>query len=252
MQQLFQRDWPVQDAKGAVCIVHGLAEHSGRYGHVAAALNRAGYAAHAIDLRGHGNSPGFPGAMGDLATNVGDVVGFCMRTSAAYDHTFLLAHSMGTLLALPAVADLPSGTLEGLVLSGTALVPGEAILASLGTGEGLDPGLVSRDPQVVEAYANDPLVFNDRVPAEIMTMAAEATQEARDAVTLLTIPVLLLHGTEDKLTDIQGAHNVYVQCPIRDKTMQGYSGLYHEVLNEPERDEVIGDLVAWLDDHLPD
>lgn len=250
MQQVFYRDWPVQDAKAGVCIVHGLAEHSGRYAHVAAALNQAGYAAHAIDLRGHGNSPGFPGEMGDLETNIRDVVHLCMRVSDAYDQTFLLAHSMGTLLALPAMAEMGEGTVDGLILSGTAIVPGEAILEALATGKGIDPELICRDPQVVEAYKNDPLVFHDRIPADVMTLATEATQKAADSIQYIWVPLLLLHGTEDKLCDIQGAHNVYVNCNVRDRNMSGYTDLYHEVLNEPEKDQVIGDLIAWLDDHV--
>lgn len=251
-QPLFVRDWPIQDAKAGVCIVHGLAEHSGRYAHVAGALNRAGYSAHGVDLRGHGNSPGFPGQMGDLETNIRDVVGFCNQVSALYDTTFLLAHSMGTLLALPAVAEMAEGTIDGLILSGTAIVPGEAILEALASGKGIDPELVSRDPQVVEAYVNDPLVFHDRVPGEVMNLAAEATERARSSIQYIWVPLLLLHGTEDKLCDIQGAHNVYVNCNVRDRNMSGYPGLYHEVLNEPERDQVIGDLIDWLDEHTGD
>lgn len=249
MQQLFERAWPVGGAKGAVCIVHGLAEHSGRYEHVAAALNRAGYSAFGIDLRGHGNSPGHPGEMGDLDANISDVAGFCARVSASHDKTFLLAHSMGTLLALPAVAEMASETLDGLILSGTAVFPGEATLASIGAGKGIDPDFVSRDPAVVEAYKDDPLVFYDRVPSDLLAMAGEATTRAQKAIALVRIPLLVLHGTEDKLCSLEGANHVHVQCNATDKTLRAYKGLYHEILNEPERDEVLRDIVEWLDDH---
>src|SRR5438128_485828 len=116
MPDLFERSWPVAGAKAAVVIVHGLGEHSGRYDYVARSLNAKGYAVYAQDIRGHGQSIGFPGHMPeDLNILVADVVGECARVRAAYDKVFLLAHSLGTLIALPAVARMRYGTLHGLV-----------------------------------------------------------------------------------------------------------------------------------------
>src|SRR5688500_1422935 len=147
MTDLFERTWPVADAKGAVVIVHGLGEHVGRYDHVAKAMNAAGYAAYAQDVRGHGQSVGFPGDMGgDVDVLIADVVEHAARVAAAYDRTFLLAHSMGTMLALPAVPKLEVGTIRGLILSGTALEPGEAA-ADLLTNGAVPPETLSRDPE---------------------------------------------------------------------------------------------------------
>jgi acylglycerol lipase len=250
---LHERSWPVDDPKACVVIVHGLAEHSGRYEYVARKLNEAGYAAHALDLRGHGRSPGFPGDMGtDVDAISQDVTDLCVRLRPSYPALFLLAHSMGTLVSLPAVAKTPAGVLDGLILSGTALVPGQAVLDSLTSGGPIPPEVISRDPEIVEAYRNDDLVFYDRVPMELTMLAAEALGRASDAVPLITVPVLLVHGTEDTVTDMAGAQNVHTQLVITDKTFKGYDGLYHEVLNEPERDQVIADIVAWLDERLPD
>src|SRR5688572_18643444 len=121
MSELYERTWPVPDAKAAVVIVHGLGEHSGRYDHVARALNAAGYAAYASDVRGHGQSIGAPGDMGtDNEAPTNDVVEQLVRVHAAHGKTFLLAHSMGTMISLPAIAKTPSGVLSGVVLSGTA------------------------------------------------------------------------------------------------------------------------------------
>ncbi len=250
MTDLFERSWPVDGAKGAVVITHGIAEHSGRYEHVAQALNQAGYAAFAYDHRGHGKSIGAPGDMGeDVQQLVQDVVDHCVSARASYEKTFLLAHSMGTLFALPAAAQAPEGTLSGLVLSGVALVPGSAVLESLTSGEGLPAETISRDPVVVKAYVDDPLIFNDNIPPETMARAAEAIQGATEAIPMITMPVLLLHGTEDVLTSIEGANMLHAQLVITDKTLKAYEGLYHEVLNEPEKDHVIADVVSWLDDH---
>src|SRR5688500_14252905 len=112
MSDLYERAWPVADAKAAVVIVHGLGEHSGRYEHVAQALNAAGYAVYAADVRGHGQSVGFPGNIGeDPAQLSTDVVEQVTRVHAAHEKVFLLAHSLGTLISLPAVPKLPEGTL---------------------------------------------------------------------------------------------------------------------------------------------
>lgn len=249
MAELFERAWPVADAKGAVAIVHGLAEHSGRYDHVARTLNAAGYAAYGVDLPGHGNSPGFPGDMGDdFGAAVRDVTAFVTRIKAAHERTFLLAHSMGTLFALPTAIALPVGTLSGLVLSGVAVMPGEAVIESISSGQGVPADLISHDAEIVQAYKDDPLVFYDRVPNELFGMAGEATAAAIDAIGKVGCPVLLMHGTEDKLCSLEGANHVHVQLVVTDKTLKVYRGLYHEVLNEVEREQVKADLVAWLDE----
>jgi acylglycerol lipase len=249
MSDLFERSWPVAGAKAAVVIVHGLGEHSGRYDYVARALNAKGYAVYAQDLRGHGQSIGFPGDMPDDPKILfADVVDECMRVRAAYEKVFLLAHSLGTLIALPAVARMPAGTLRGLVLSGTALRPGPAAAEMLATGK-VPAEVLSRDPAVVKAYEDDPLVWK-KVPFEVLARGAELGEIAEKAVAEVSIPVLLIHGTDDQLTSIDGANYVWVQLITVDKVLQGYPGLYHEVLNEPERDQVISDVVAWLDRHL--
>jgi len=247
--ELFERAWPVAGAKAAVVIVHGLGEHSGRYDYVARSLNNQGYAVYAQDIRGHGQSAGFPGHMGDDPRRlVLDVVEECLRVRAAYEKVFLLAHSMGTLLALPAVTRMPENTLKGLVLSGTALRPGPAAAELVTTGR-VPPAVLSRDPAVVKAYEDDPLVWK-KVPGEVLARSAELGELAEKAVPEISIPVLLVHGTEDQLTSIDGANYVWVQLITIDKVLQGYPGLYHEILNEPERDQVISDITTWLDKHL--
>lgn len=248
MGELYERAWPVQDAKGAVVIVHGLGEHSGRYAHVAAALNQAGYSVYAQDVRGHGQSVGSPGDMGgDVDRIVGDAVDHCVRVRAGHDKVFLLGHSMGSLIALASIPRLPNGTLSGLVLSGTALEPGPAAV-SLMTEGAVSPETLSTDPAVQQAYVDDPLVW-DKVPGEVLAASMELTDKARSAVSSISAPFLLLHGVDDELTSITGANYVHVQSVVNDKTLQGYQRMRHEVFNETEKDAVFADLVRWLDAH---
>jgi alpha-beta hydrolase superfamily lysophospholipase len=111
------------------------------------------------------------------------------------------------------------------------------------------PESVSRDPEIVKAYAEDPLVF-DTVPPELLALAGEVTVKFFEAIPKITIPTLFIHGEEDLLTGLAGAQLAHTQLITTDKTLLTYPGLYHEVLNEPERDKVIADVVAWLDAHL--
>jgi acylglycerol lipase len=248
--EIFVRTWPLTGAKATVVITHGAAEHLGRYEHVAQALNAAGYAVSAFDHRGHGRSVGFPADMGgSIDQVVADVVAQCEAAKEQSDKVFLLAHSMGTIFALPAAIEAPVGTLAGLILSGTALAPGPAVIESMTSGEGIPASLISRDPEVVKAYEDDPLVFKGEMPSILADQALEAIGKAIEAIGKVTIPVLLLHGVADQITSIDGANMVYAQLVVSDKTLEAYDGLYHEVLNEPEKDKVIADLVAWLDKH---
>jgi alpha-beta hydrolase superfamily lysophospholipase len=247
--ELSERAWPVAGAKAAVVLVHGLGEHSGRYDYVARSLNNQRYAVYAQDVRGHGRSSGFPGHMGDDTNRlVLDVVEQCLRVRAAYERVFLLAHSMGTLLALPAVSRMPGGTLRGLVLSGTAVRPGPAAVEMFQTGR-VPAAVLSRDPAVVKAYEEDPLVWK-KVPTDVLARSADLIAVAEKAIPDVSIPVLLIHGTDDQLASIDGANYVWVQLVTVDKVLHGYPGLYHEILNEPERDQVISDVVTWMDKHL--
>ena len=248
MSEIFERSWPVAGARAGVAIVHGLGEHSGRYAHVAEALNAAGYSAYAIDVRGHGKSPGFPANMGDDPEQlVNDVVEFCLSVRESYEKTFLVAHSMGTLLSIPAVPRVPAGTLSGLVLSGTATQPGPAG-GDLVTKGSVPPESLSRDPVVQKAYTDDPLVW-DSVPQEVLGRTFEVAALVEKAIPLIEIPVLLLHGVDDPLTSIAGAQALHAELVVTDKTLIGYEGLLHEIFNEPERDKVLGDMIAWLDKH---
>lgn len=248
MPDLFERIWPVDGAKAGVVLVHGLGEHIGRYKHVAAALNAAGYSAYGRDIRGHGQSVGAPGDMGGDANRlVADLVEYCVHVKGLHEKVFLLAHSMGTMVALPSVTRVPQGTLAGLVLSGTALDTGPAG-GDLVTKGAVPVETLSRDEAVQKAYEDDPLVW-DKVPPEIFGAALEVGQMARDAVPLLNVPLLLVHGVDDQLTLLSGAQYVHTEAVVTDKTLIPYEGLRHEIFNEPEQDKVLGDVIAWLDKH---
>jgi alpha-beta hydrolase superfamily lysophospholipase len=259
---LFARTWePASAPKGVVCLVHGLGEHSGRYAHVAAVLSAAGYAVSAIDLRGHGRSPGRRGHT-PVAATLDDIDVLLADARRRWPNLpcFLYGHSLGGLLVLTylvrrrpsltgAVAASPglrSPLLEqrAKILAARVLAP---LLPSLSLPTALDAEEISRGPDVVVAYRADPLV-HDRASLALARDGVVAARETSSSAARVDVPVLLIHGTADRLTYAEGTQDFAAQV-TGDCTLVLYDGLAHELHNEPERAQVLGDVVAWLDGH---
>lgn len=240
---------PAGDPAGAVLIVHGLAEHKGRYTYVQQKLADAGYVSFAIDLRGHGEADGFPGKVSSPDEWLDDIgEGLALLD---VDTRFLIAHSMGTLPTLAYLGERGTGGIKAMVLSACPIAPGEVQLEALANpdGPGVPPWAVSRDPAVVQAYVDDPLVFNDNVPPECTASIMLAAQRAYAAAASVTIPALFVHGGSDPIAEAVGSKEMHGALASADKTLKVYDGLYHEIFNEPERDAVLGDVIAWINEH---
>ncbi|MDE3095390.1 MAG: lysophospholipase [Chloroflexota bacterium] len=259
--RLFERRWlPDGEPRAALAIVHGYAEHGGRYAHVGEALVGRGYAVFACDLRGHGRSDGPRAFVRSFGAYLADLPVFLdrVRTAVPGRPLFLLGHSMGgTIVALAAVAAPPS--VEGVLLSGAGLTlagappPLQAAMLALGR---IAPRLplrrlaaadVSRDPEVVRAYEEDPLVYRGRMRAGLIAAMIRAARRIGAGMEDVTLPLLIMHGTADALTEPAGSRELYARARSADRTLKLYEGLYHEILNEPERAQVIDDIARWLD-----
>lgn len=258
------RGWvPQGEASGVVVIAHGLAEHGGRYAHVGEHLSARGFATYAHDHRGHGRSEGTRGNIDRMAHVVTDLE--TMIRGAASRHgdvpLFLYGHSMGGLIALTYATGDPV-ELRGLVLTGAAvhIAVGSraeraaarllsAVAPNLGTRR-LDSTLVSRDPAVVDAYDTDPLNYRGKIRVRTGAELLRAAEALPARLDRLTQPVLLMHGSRDGLTSPSGSRLVAERVAATDVTLTLYDGLYHEVHNEPEKETVLADLVAWLDQRL--
>ena len=262
--QLYWQGWlPDGEPKGILLIAHGLAEHCGRYAHVGEALAERGYAAYAIDHRGHGKSGGKRTLIDSIDQTVADLHAFAATMAGNHPGVpvFLLGHSMGGAIAY-AYALKHQGELEGLVLSAPAVVIEGVnpvtlamgrILSRIAPGAGvvqLDGTAVSRDPEVVKRYDSDPLNYRGKVAArtaaELVDLAGAAPERLRE----ITVPLLVFQGTADRLVPVKAAHLVHEKAGSVDKTLKTYEGLYHETLNEPEKDQVIATLLDWLDAHV--
>jgi alpha-beta hydrolase superfamily lysophospholipase len=264
--ELQRRDWPSGDARGTIVIVHGLGEHIGRYAGVAARLNASGWSVVGYDQRGHGTSPGERGRLAgaddllaDLAALLDDV-----RRESVFP-LVLLGHSLGGLVAARFVAgglETPRPAwqrdVDALVLSSPALDVGlsaiqRGLLATLGAatpnlavGNGLDPTGVSRDSKVVAAYRADPLV-HDRITPRLTRFVADAGPEVLALAPRWRLPTLLLYAGADRLVVPAGSAAFAAAAPRDVVTVRAYPTLYHEIFNEPEREEVLSVLVDWLD-----
>lgn len=251
-----------QQPQGVVTIAHGYGEHSGRYEHVAARLTSAGYAVYAPDHHGHGRSDGRPGRV-VLADAVADLDQLITSVAIArHPHLpqFLLGHSMGGAIALR-YAIAHQQRLRAVVLSAPlAEVEGAPALKAVGKVLGVvlpglpvsrvDPALVSRDRAVVDAYVADPLNYHGPISAAVAREFIVHVESLPTDVRTIELPTLLLWGSADRLCPPRGAEMVAAEIGSSDLSAHAFDGLFHEIMNEPERDQVLDEIVAWLDAHL--
>ena len=263
-QSIFYRYWrPDGGARALVVLVHGAGEHCSRYHAFASYLVDHGYAVAGMDHIGHGHSAG-RGAHVDRFDQHLETLAVFRRQLAADFHglsMLVLGHSMGGLIVASYLLDHPAH-FAGCVLSAplitTAITPGPVQLAlvrllsvvtpTLGVLQ-LDASGVSRDPEQVRRYREDPLVHHGRLSARLMTELFRYMGMIQSRAVELTLPLLVLHGGADVMTSPQGSQLLYEGAGSPDKTLKIYPQLYHEILNEPEKAEVYADILTWLDGH---
>lgn len=248
-----------------VVLVHGIGEHSGRYTHVAARLVDAGYGVYALDHRGHGNSSGTrvyfdsPDQPVDDLKTVFDYI----REQHGEKRYFMVGHSMGSLITL-SFALRYQYELNGVISSGTPLnldseSPGWLLALGRIVGKylpkvplvSLELDALSRDPSIISDYKADPLVYDRPVRAGMAAFLVDHSVTVRESLYQLRVPLLIMHGGADRVTPPSGSQFIMDNAGSPDKTLHIYPDLYHEIFNEPERDLVLSDLVAWLNAHQP-
>jgi alpha-beta hydrolase superfamily lysophospholipase len=258
--RLYRQAWlPDGDVKAVVVLSHGASEHSSRYAWVAGQLTAAGYALHALDHRGHGKSEGTRAYIDRLANAVTDLDGLVDVAAAQHPGVplFLLGHSMGGCLAI-AYALEHQDRLDGLLLSAPLAALEAAplplriagrVLSVIAPKTGVyqvDANGVSNDPAVVADYVQDPLNHHGKLAARTLGELAGAIGSFPARVGELTLPLLVMHGPDDKLVPYAGGEMVHAGAGSQDKTFIRYDGLAHELLNEPERQRVVDDITGWL------
>ncbi len=255
---------PEVDPQASLLIVHGLAEHSGRYSNVVDHFVPLGYAVYGVDHIGHGKSGGrrgFVRRFDDFTVVLRAFVDLLSSWQPGKPR-FMVGHSLGALIGAVYLLNHPTD-FAGAILSGPLVkIPDNispatvlasrilsVVLPKLGVAT-VDASRVSRDPAVVEAYLNDPLVFTGKTTARLGCEMLKAMQRVtREAVRIAT-PLLVLQGAEDGLVPPDGAELLHRLAGSADKTLKMYSGLHHEIYNEPEHAEVLADAEAWLSERL--
>jgi acylglycerol lipase len=262
--RLYEQSWRPSNLKAIVVIVHGYAEHSQRYAWVATQLVDRGFAVYTFDLRGHGKSEGERCFVESFDRYLTDLEVFLTRVKVKEPNhpIFLLSHSMGgTISSLFIIRQQPK--LGGVILSSSFLGIGNHIplilvramiligrlLPKLPTLR-LDSRGISRDPDRVRAYETDPLICHKPILARTLAEILKAISEINSRSNEIKLPLLILHGTGDRLVTMEGSKRLYAKAKSQNKSLKLYEGFYHELLNEPEKVEVVSVITIWLQKQL--
>jgi len=265
-KKLYLQAWMVESPKASMLLVHGLGEHSSRYVHLVEKLNRIGISVFSFDGRGHGkSSEGKPDAyfdsyqdyLKDIDALFGKVKSYVPGVPS-----FLYGHSMGGgLVAAYALDYKPEAA--GVILSSPAIRESEGTSKLLMAVGGimskyfprfkalkLDASKISRIPSEVEKYLNDPLVYLDPIPArtanELLVMMRYVQKRAVD----FDLPLLLIHGSADGLTNPKGSEMLAEKAKSKDRTLNIFPGGYHELINDSDREEVLELICQWIKNRL--
>ena len=255
---------PSIEPTGVVVLCHGYAEHARRYDHVAQRFSEAGLITYALDLRGHGRSGGKRVYLKDVSEYTDDFHHLVGLATAAHPKLkrVVLGHSMGGGVVFAYGVEHPDDYAL-MVLSGPAVYAQDAVssvMLSVAKVIGsILPGLpmqelptdaVSRDPAVVAAYLADPMVYHGKMPAGIAKALLGVGETMPQRASALTAPLLVVHGGQDKLIPVAGSTRLVECVGSSDVHLKVYPELYHEIFNEPERAQVLDDVVSWIEVRL--
>ena len=250
----------VKSPKTAVIIVHGLCEHAGRYDYVVSRFNDFGYSVYRFDNRGHGRSGGERGYIADYQIFIDDahrIVEIAKRENPGLP-LFMLGHSMGGFITAFYGVKYP-GRLTGQMLSGAAVTV-QPIFKDMGSFDynatPLAPvpntlaDVICRDPQVVKLYKEDPLVIKEFTTKLMGEFLIRGVKNLMDNTGNYKYPCLILHGGGDKIVTPDSSKYFYDHISSTDKQLKIYEDLYHEILNEPEKDTIIENIRLWIEDRI--
>lgn len=260
--RMFTQSWTIDTPVANLILIHGLGEHSGRYAWTAKKMNEAGINVFAFDQRGHGQTEGLKAFIKSFDDHVEDLAAF--RKKVIIDHSlplFIYAHSMGALVTSKYIIDRQPEGITGIVFSGGALKVDPdlspflqkisplvgRLIPKLKTIK-LDSKLVSRVPEEINKYDTDPLINHEGTFASTGYQMLKTIKYVQNNFDKWNIPVLIMHGSMDKLIDPEGSKQMHNKIPIEDKELVILEGLFHEIMREPEKEEVLDKMTSWITD----
>lgn len=262
---LYEQWWhPSTEPKAIVGIIHGLCEHSGRYRETADYLIEHGFAVDTFDLRGHGRSGGetlqidsFDEYLNDLDVFLGRV-----RDRNPKKPLFLMGHSMGAGILLLYALSRPTD-IRGLIVNAPFIKVSQGlspIRQKLVAIAGrvmprmplirLNPGYFSQNPDVLLQREHDELIYHGKIPAKILYELLQSARKISDLMEHITCPMLILHGSEDRLAAVEGSEILHSRIKSTEKILKIYSGLRHDLLHEPEKEKIWQDIAEWMGAHV--
>jgi len=259
--KLYTEKNEVHNARATVLIMHGLAEHLGRYHYTVKNFNKSGLSVYRFDLRGHGRSEGRKGYLDHLDNYLSDTeLAFkWINADCPTLPLFGLGHSMGSLIAAAYGIKYP-GRFSGQIFSAAAAInlpifqelrlidlnhiPGKTMSNSLAN-------LISHDQDFIKDYLQDPLVLNEITYKLLCEVFVRGTDWLIKNLSRYNCPCLILHGGDDQIVIPESAKHLFENITSVDKTLKLYDGLYHDILNESEKDMIIKDICQWIADRLP-
>jgi len=264
-QSIFHQQWlPTNKPKAVFLVCHGLNEHSGRYQHLAKFFTEKGYGVYGFDHIGHGKSDGTRSFVKDFPTFTDPIHILLNRIKETNPDVpvILLGHSLGGLIGIKFLIDNQE-KLEGAVISGALVMVPEFVsefTVKIGTVlskilpkvrlEGIEKSALSRDPEVVDKYINDPLVYNGKATARISSVILEGITYVAEKGSTVTTPVLLLHGGQDRICSPSWSTYLHNLVSSQQNQLIIYDELFHEIYNEPEQDSVFADVLNWQESLL--
>jgi alpha-beta hydrolase superfamily lysophospholipase len=258
------RSWQPEGAPRAVMVlVHGFNAHSGYMVWPGEQFAKNGFAVYALDLRGRGKSEGERFYVEQLSDYLGDVdklVDIAIAENPRLP-VYMLGHSAGGVISSSYVFE-HQDKIDGLICESFAFdvgLPHLVQLALEGVGKllphvhvfSLNNADFSRDPAAVEAMNNDPLIHKESQPAETARVLLLAAESLKEKMPNFRVPVFIIHGTMDKATRPQGSEYFYEHAGSTDKTLKLYEGHFHDLLNDVDREVVMDDILAWLNERIP-
>lgn len=261
--KIFVRSWaPGSRSRAVIVLCHGVNAHGGQYVWPAEKLVASGLTVFALDLRGRGRSEGERFYVEDIADYVSDVANTIALAKSRNPGlpVYLLGHSAGGVVSATYVLD-NQAQLAGFICESFAFqvpAPGFALAAIKGISH-LAPRLpvlklknedFSRDPKAVEALNDDPLTAHEAQPAMTVAALVRADERLHDSFPSITLPLLIMHGTDDKATVCRGSQFFYDTAGSKDKTLKLYEGHYHDLLNDIGKEQAMADIQAWLDKRI--
>ena len=262
---LYKNEWLVINPKAIILLLHGLGEYSGRYEYnqLAKSFNRAGISVTSFDFRGGGKSDGLVGHI-DRFIQLTEDLAMIAEAEKPKDIPFvLLSHSLGGLIATRYLIDYKDHPFDMAIFSAPAVKSDDRMAPILRKiapiisklfpklpAAKFAQDMISKDPEVRSRYQSDPLIYKGKIRARKGYEVMMSMEYVMERFTAIDLPILVMHGVDDKITDPLGSQMLFDGVSSNDKSLKYFDGLYHEIFNEPERVEVIDYTIDWIGERL--